>query len=181
MWSGSYTSSPFSNNSSSYQYISLGRLDTADNPVDRSRTTVGPLRQENCDNLESVPGTETGPGDESGGRWSSLHDGVCLRITNNHPVQTVYVRYWDDGDGDGGDEGYPFTCSGIAQVADYEIPAGESAYFRRNGDIITGSSDSCPIIADPIPTLSQWGVITLCMILLIFGVIAVRQPGLRYS
>ena len=163
--SGSYIGGLFSS-FDPINHISLARNDKNGNPIQGSGTTVGTGMNFDCDNLKTTNPANISPVD--GVSEASFPDITTLKITNNHPKELLFIKFWDDGDGRFDDTGYLFSCKGQG-TADYTLDIGECITLKRTGETIE------LLIIDPIPTLSQWGLIILGLGLSIFGLVAVRQ------
>jgi len=87
------------------------------------------------------------------------------------------------------ENGEPFL-EDITVIFDNDDGMYSMVFYRRPGtgvsievEDVSFESEPCPTVADcnPIPTLSQWGLIILGLCLSIFGIVAVRHKSLVTS
>ena len=170
-WVGTYSeSNSFPTNV--YNYISIGRLDAGNNPIERSVSLVG----DGSAGCSIIDDALDGSNSSSDGGWpnsASLPEGSSIKLTNNHPSLSVFIKYWEDV---AGIFNYPFSCDGTG-TADLILAPRESVTLMKSGNQMVIVPP-----ADPVPSLGQWSLIILGILLLIFSTVARSQRAtFKYS
>lgn len=84
------------------------------------------------------------------------------KLSTSHPQYAHLIAY------------FPFDEGSGTVLMDYS----NESCTRNQGKLVNGTAftaSNAPIIADGIPTLSEWGLIVLGLLLMIFGVLGILQ------
>ncbi|GLR16779.1 LamG domain-containing protein [Portibacter lacus] len=81
-----------------------------------------------------------------------------------------FIFFKDDGDED------ESGCVRMLNIYNYAVTPAMVSEMA-----LAPTAEDCPLIASAIPTMSQWGIILLSLLMLIFGIVSLKQKRIAFS